>query len=138
MFYPGRSYYAPQGLTAFHRVKRPEPKATVYRGFRNATVQEFTGYPRSILRFARDAGGRMAPGEKPAALLDWLIRTYAPLGGVVLDSTMGLGSTGIAAVACGREFIGMEIDPVRFAEARRRVRAAVRKYRAGLRGVAGG
>lgn len=137
VFYPRRGYYRPQGLVPFHKVKQPS-NSRVYRGFRNATVQKFTGYvqkftgyPRSILRFARDAGGRLAPAEKPVALLDWLIRTYAPMGGLVLDSTMGLGSTGVAAVRCGRLFIGIEIDRARFVVARRRVLAAVRAFDAG-------
>jgi site-specific DNA-methyltransferase (adenine-specific) len=128
VFYARRGYYRPQGLVPFHKLKRPAP-SEAYRGFPNATVQRFTGYPRSILRFARDAGGRLAAGEKPVALLDWLIRTYSPEGGLVLDSTMGLGSTGVAAAGCGRRFIGIEIDRARFDVARRRVRAAVRRYR---------
>ena len=83
-----------------------------------------TRYPRSVLRFAQDRGWH--PTQKPVALMRWLIDTYSKKGQVVLDLTMGSGTTGVAAVEAGRKFIGFEMDPDYMAIARRRVRAAQR------------
>ncbi|GAF91272.1 unnamed protein product, partial [marine sediment metagenome] len=48
------------------------------------------------------------PTVKPVALLRWLLRlTRPPTGGIVLDNFCGSGSTGIAAVLEGRDFIGV-------------------------------
>jgi site-specific DNA-methyltransferase (adenine-specific) len=60
------------------------------------------------------------PTTKPIALMQWLIRIFAPRGGVVLDPYMGSGSTGLAAVRLGRSFIGVEIDQPYVNIARRR------------------
>jgi site-specific DNA-methyltransferase (adenine-specific) len=50
--------------------------------------------------------------------------TKTPTGGVVLDPFMGSGTTGMAAVMEGRDFIGIEIDPDYFAIAERRIQEA--------------
>jgi site-specific DNA-methyltransferase (adenine-specific) len=52
------------------------------------------------------------PTVKPIALMRYLVRlTKTPTGGVVLDPFMGSGTTGIACVLEGREFIGIEREP---------------------------
>ena len=66
-------------------------------------------YPRSVQRFAQDRGGDH-PTKKPVELMAWLIRTYSNEGEVVLDNTMGAGTTGIASVREKRRFIGIELD----------------------------
>ncbi len=48
------------------------------------------------------------PTVKPLALMRWLVRLTCPPGGVLLDPFTGSGSTGIAAVAEGRMFLGIE------------------------------
>jgi site-specific DNA-methyltransferase (adenine-specific) len=45
---------------------------------------------------------------KPVALMRWLIRLGCPPGGLVLDPFAGSGSTGIAALAERRPFLGIE------------------------------
>ena len=45
---------------------------------------------------------------KPISLMRWLVRFVTPPGGVVLDPFAGSGSTGIAAVLEGRQFLGIE------------------------------
>lgn len=51
------------------------------------------------------------PTQKPVALMRWLVRLIGPPGGTVLDPFMGSGTTGVACVTEGREFIGIELDP---------------------------
>jgi len=51
------------------------------------------------------------PTVKPIELMRYLVRlTKTPTGGVVLDPFMGSGTTGIACVLEGREFIGIEMN----------------------------
>lgn len=64
------------------------------------------------------------PTQKPLAILRYLIETYTEPGDTVLDFTMGIGSTGVAATQLGRRFFGIEKDPVYFAEAERRIEVA--------------
>jgi len=51
------------------------------------------------------------PTQKPLALIDRCLRASTKDGGVVLDPFAGSGSTGVAALALGRRFVGIEIDP---------------------------
>lgn len=80
-------------------------------------------YPSDILYFnvVHNGDKRIHPTEKPVDLLEYLIKTYTNPGEVVLDPTMGIGSTGVAAVKTGRDFIGIELDPTFFATAKRRI-----------------
>ncbi len=62
------------------------------------------------------------PTVKPLALMRYLARlTKTPTGGVVLDPFMGSGTTGMAAVLEGRDFIGIELDPEYLEIAQRRI-----------------
>ena len=64
------------------------------------------------------------PCEKPLALMDHIVTSSTRPGAVVLDCFMGSGSTGVACVRNGREFIGVEIDPKWCAIARTRMALA--------------
>lgn len=86
-------------------------------------VQAFTNYPRQLLTIPRDSS-RVHPTQKPVELMAYLIRTYTNPGDVVLDFTMGSGTTGVAAVQEGRQFIGVERDPEYYALACNRIMAA--------------
>ena len=56
-------------------------------------------------------------------------RTYTNEGETVLDNCMGSGSTGVACVNTGRNFIGMELDPGYFETAKRRIEEAQEQLR---------
>lgn len=66
---------------------------------------------------------RLHPTEKPVALLEWCLG-FLPDFEVILDPYMGSGTTAIACIKQGRPFIGVEIDPVYFETACRRIEAA--------------
>ena len=70
-------------------------------------VQEFTGYPRNLVKFGKSQD-KGHPTQKPVALCEYLIRTYTDEGETVLDNTMGSGTTGVACVNTNRNFIGIE------------------------------
>jgi site-specific DNA-methyltransferase (adenine-specific) len=65
--------------------------------------------------------GNTHPTVKPIDLMAWLCRLVTPLGGTVLDCFMGSGSTGIAALREGFNFIGIEINAAYCEIARRRM-----------------
>ena len=85
-------------------------------------VQKFTNYPKEILAFPLDKC--IHPTQKPVALMEYLIRTYSNPGETILDNCMGVGTTGLAARAAGRKFIGMEINEKFFKIAQERLQAA--------------
>ena len=64
-------------------------------------------YKSNVLEYRKDYSGHH-PTQKPVALLEDLICTYTNEGDTVLDFTMGSGSTGVACVNTGRNFIGIE------------------------------
>ena len=65
--------------------------------------------PNSMLEIKSTRGKHST--EKPVALIEWILKYYSKEGDVVLDPTMGSGSTGCAAKNMNRNFIGMEMDP---------------------------
>ena len=67
------------------------------------------------------AGKNVHSTVKPVDLMRWLCRLVTPPGGLVLDPFAGSGSTGIAALAEGFRFIGIEISPEYATIAKRRI-----------------
>jgi DNA modification methylase len=67
------------------------------------------------------AGKNTHPTVKPVDLMQWLCRLITPRRGLILDPFMGSGSTGVAAIAEGFRFIGVEIEEESYEIARRRV-----------------
>ena len=127
VFYQRLPKYRPQGLVPLARpVKRKADKKKsggVYHGLEKESVQRFTNYPRSILRFSNRKERRIHPTQKPVELMEYLVRTYTDPGDLVLDNCMGSGSTGVACLNAGRRFVGFEKDPDYFAAAQARMEA---------------
>jgi DNA modification methylase len=66
---------------------------------------------------------RFHPTQKPLAVMKWCLG-HLPKGcDLILDPFMGSGTTGIAALATGRKFIGVEMDAGHFETASRRIAA---------------
>lgn len=70
-------------------------------------------YVAKASRKERDRGGarNVHPTVKPLALMRYLVRLVTPPGGVVLDPFLGSGTTGIAALEEGFDFVGIEREP---------------------------
>lgn len=93
---------------------------------RTADVDETSRYPSNVLgeipeyqkffycpkvsRRERMEGNNH-PTVKPVELMKYLIKLVTPAGGRVLDPFNGSGSTGMAAVELGYEYVGCELDP---------------------------
>ena len=84
------------------------------------TKNNGTRYPNAIQKFNFDKE-KLHPTQKPVALLEYLIKTYTNESDIVLDFTMGVGSTGVAAKNLNREFIGIELDEKYFNIAKERL-----------------
>lgn len=94
------------------------------RGGRVVTQSDGRRYPRDVVRIENANAKSFHPTQKPTRLLDYLIKTYTNPGDLVLDSCMGSGSTGVACVETGREFVGMEMNHHYFEIAQQRVKRA--------------
>lgn len=77
----------------------------------------------NVFEYKKDNDG-YHPTQKPVALLEDLIKTYSNEGNVVIDFTMGSGSTGVACVNTNRNFIGIELDEGYFNIAKKRIEEA--------------
>ena len=64
--------------------------------------------PTSILEIKSTRGKHST--EKPTDLMKWILKYYSKEGDVILDPTMGSGSTGVACKEMKRQFIGIEQD----------------------------
>ena len=80
-------------------------------------------YKSNILKYKKDYDG-YHPTQKPVLLLEDLIKTFSNDGDLVVDLTMGSGSTGVACVNTNRNFIGIELDDKYFEIAKRRISEA--------------
>ena len=88
--------------------------------------EAFTGFPTDVLEFKSITGKScLHPTQKPVDLLEYLIRTYTNENDLVLDFTMGSGSTGVACINTNRKFIGVEINEKYFNIAKDRIEAAI-------------
>ena len=79
-------------------------------------------YPSNIQTFPHHNRGLLHPTQKPVALLEYLIRTYTLENEIVLDFTMGSGSTGVACKNLNRGFIGIEKELKYFEIAQERIK----------------
>ena len=61
-----------------------------------------------------DDPDKVHPTQKPVDLVRYFIRTYSNEGDVILDNTMGVGTTCIAAIREDRQYIGIESNPEYF------------------------
>ena len=115
----GGSTYYPQGLTPCNKLNKRSNSTETNGKHGMVNHSTHTNYPTDLLEYIGERG--LHPTQKPVALMEYLIRTYTNEGETVLDFTMGSGTTGVACVNTGREFIGIERDDVYFEIAKDRI-----------------
>ena len=81
---------------------------------------EGSRYPKTILKYKQEKG--LHPTQKPVGLMEYLIKTYTNEDEIVLDNTMGSGTTGVACMNTNRKFIGIESDKKYFDIAKQRIK----------------
>ena len=79
-------------------------------------------YKSNILKYKKDYDGHH-PTQKPILLLEDLIKTFSNENDLVVDLTMGSGSTGVACKNTNRDFIGIEMNYEYFNIAEQRINA---------------
>lgn len=109
-----RITYNPQGLKEVNK-KMKNSTDTDNLGKRKSRpeggefIQTHTNYPNTILKFPSQSN-TVHPTQKPVALMEYLIKTYTNENELVLDFTMGSGSTMVGCLNTNRRGIGIELD----------------------------
>ncbi|MBS7237929.1 MAG: site-specific DNA-methyltransferase [Bacteroidaceae bacterium] len=96
-------------------------KSEHYSGVMKRKADDGWRHAQSVLPFNSVWHKDMHPCEKPVELLQYLIRTYTNENDVILDNTMGSGSTIVAAIRDKRRYIGIEKDEHYFEVAEERI-----------------
>tara|TARA_A100001015_G_C15025626_1_gene730351 strand:+ start:1662 stop:2531 length:870 start_codon:yes stop_codon:yes gene_type:complete len=118
----GNMTYNPQGLIPVN-IKKKNSKERIgkmlnqshHLGPNNKLVsnseysQKFTNYPNELIEFEIESD-TIHETQKPVRLIEYLINTYSNEGEMVLDNTMGSGTTGIGCKNLNRRFIGIELE----------------------------
>ena len=131
VFYKKSPTYNPQKTKGHERKvstaesKKNCKKTDVYQKHGLTSYDSTERYPLSVLKFSTDKQkSAVHPTQKPVALMEYLIKTYTNEGELVLDFTMGSGTTGVACKNLNRKFIGIELDDGYFEIAKERIENA--------------
>ncbi len=97
----------------------------------------WTSHKKAVRKFAYLWNGmikqkpekRYHTTQKQLALMEWILVNYTHEGDTILDPFMGSGTTGVACVKTGRNFIGIELDEKYFKIAERRIHDAQQQMR---------
>ncbi len=116
IFYKKQCTYNPQmvkydGKPRSNKVKNGKCGELINKNEKKVIEYHDTGwrYPTQVWKFQRDClKSNLHQTQKPLALLEELVKTYSNEGDLILDSCMGSGTTGVAALNLGRRFIGIE------------------------------
>ncbi len=126
VFYSKQCVYNPQKTSGHKNTKSFRSKdlpSDVY-GATNVdhNYESTERFPRSIQQFSSDTqNSSLHPTQKPLALMEYLVKTYSNDGEMILDFTMGSGTTGLACKNLNRNFIGIELDEKYFEIASQRI-----------------
>ena len=129
----GNMTYNPQGLIPVN-IKKKNSKERIgkmlnqshHLGPNNKLVsnseytQKFTNYPNELIEFNVEYD-TIHETQKPVKLIEYLIKTHSNEGEMVLDNTMGSGTTGIGCVNTNRKFIGIEMNELYFKLSKHRI-----------------
>lgn len=88
-----------------------------------------TRHPTTILDYPQQwrRQDQIHPTQKPVELMEFLVKSFTQENEVVLDFTMGSGSTGVACINTNRKFIGIELDNTYLNIAKERIENALKE-----------
>lgn len=109
------AYYEPQMSegTPYKRKYTPNKVNNLGYGIKGVqTDNKGTRHPITVLDFPQKwrRQDQIHPTQKPIELIEFLVKSYCPEGGLVLDNCMGSGTTAIACINTNRNYIGFEIE----------------------------
>ena len=117
VFYHSLPTYNPQKTTGHVRKvssahhKRGSKKTELYGDHGLTSYDSTERFPRSVLKFKSDKQiSNYHSTQTPVALIEYMIRTYTNLGDTVMDTCAGSGTTGVACLNTGRNYILMELN----------------------------
>ena len=128
-----RMTYNPQGIKETNKIKRQGKNGRTDTCFskrkshKDIHIQTETNYPRSVLN-VRSEGNTVHPTQKPIELFGYLIKTYTNENEIVLDNTIGSGTTALACLKTDRNFIGFEKEEKYYNIALKRIGKFNKKY----------
>ena len=137
----GNMTYNPQGLVPVNIKKKNSEKRigkmlnqSHHLGPNNKLIgnseytQKFTNYPNELIEFDIESD-TCHETQKPVKLIEYLIKSYSNEGDVVLDNTMGSGTTGVACINTNRKFIGIELVEKYFKLSKLRIMNTTRPHK---------
>jgi len=126
IFCPKKTLYYPQKIKLSsatikrnnrNRNLRSDPEGGQFEGIKKPTntKNQSLGLPINIIEIKLEQNNQYKkqvfhPTQKPVALMEYLIKTYTNEGEIVLDFTMGSGTTLVACKKTNRNGIGIEQD----------------------------
>lgn len=115
IFYNNQCLYNPQKVHRNYTTRKTVNIQSNNYGIQNHTNSgevRTKGYPYNILYYDKVAPDNVIhPTQKPVALFEYLIKTYTLSDEIVLDNTAGSGTTAIACLETGRNYILVEKEP---------------------------
>ena len=131
VFYKKLPTYNPQKRYVGIKHTKPKTRTPVnntYGQVKQTTyIDDGYRFPLSVIRCNKsktEANNVISshPTQKPVKLLEYFIKTYTNEDDLVLDFTMGSGSTGVACLQTNRNFIGIELDAEYYDIAKQRMK----------------
>ena len=135
----GNMTYNPQGLIPVNITKKNSEKRigkmlnqSHHLGPNNKLTsnseykQSFKNYPTELIEFNIE-NDTIHETQKPVPLIEYLIKTYSNENELVLDNTMGSGTTGIGCINTNRQFIGIELEEKYFNLSKQRLEQQIDK-----------
>ncbi len=123
VFAKGKTTYNPQkyfnGVVRKDKGRNGKRLGELFINNDEGYTRNMNGYanPKSIITIQRESisgsneeriKNSLHPTQKPVELMEYLIKTYTNENEIVLDNTMGSGTTGLACLKTNRQFIGIE------------------------------
>jgi site-specific DNA-methyltransferase (adenine-specific) len=113
VFYKKKPVYNPQMEVGKPYTDKRNKKDRLENYYNRVTqkkeiVNDGKRYPGTVQKFSNGNNKSMHPTQKPVALFEYLIKTYTNEGQTILDNCAGSGTTAIAAINTGRNYILIE------------------------------
>lgn len=129
VFYRKQPTYNPQmseGKPYTDKRQGQKIDETLYnKAERQTYINKSTRHPVNTLYFDKICNNQLHNCQKPILLMEYLIKTYTNENDLILDFTMGSGSTGVAALNLKRRFMGIELEEKYFNIAKNRLEECI-------------
>lgn len=131
IFYKKQVFYNPQIQDKnLNKIRPPRKyggiKSKVYGNYQVGInkISNKKTLPKNLIYFSSKTN-KIHPTQKPVLLCEYLVKTYTNENDIVLDFTMGSGSTGVACKNLNRDIIGIELDQTYFNIAKQRIESTL-------------